>query len=253
MEKQYDLVEAIVVSGSGKNTEMIRRNMGQAASAYLAKKLNHIQSMGISWGKSIYMLAEEFQSAEQPHIQLVPLIGGMGQNHVAYHSNHLAFQLAQQLSASSSYVYAPAFADSADMKQQLARSKDVEAVLHEGHRVDFAIVGVGSLTPQTTAIEMGYLNTQDIESLKAAGAEGDLNSWFFDANGQIVDHPINDRIVGLSPDDIRDIPEVMVMAEGGHKADSLHTALDTGLANIVVTDEQTAVHLLKKRSDTEQS
>ncbi|HLS08210.1 sugar-binding transcriptional regulator, partial [Lentibacillus sp.] len=234
-----------------KNTEMIHRDMGQAASAYLAKKLSHIQTMGISWGKSIYALAEEFQSDEQPHVHIVPLIGGMGQSHVAYHSNHLAFQLAQQLNASSSYVYAPAIADSVEMKQQLVQSKDVAAVLDEGSSVDFAIVGVGSLTQQTTAIEMGYLNTKDIESLKAAGAEGDLNSWFFDADGQIVEHPINDRIVGLSPDEIRETPEVMAIAEGEHKTDSLHTALTSGLANILVTDEQTAENLLKKCSTLE--
>lgn len=230
---------------------MIHRDMGQAASAYLVKKMSHIQTMGISWGKSIYALAEEFQSAEQPHVHIVPLIGGLGQSHVEYHSNHLAFQLAQQLNASSSYVYAPAITDAPEMKQQLVQSKDVAAVLDEGKHVDFAIVGVGSVTKRTTAIEMGYLNGKDIDSLENSGAAGDLNSWFFDAKGQVVEHPINDRIVGLSPEEIRGIPEVMAVAEGRHKTESLHTTLDAGLANILVTDEQTAQNLLKKCSDPE--
>ncbi|SFB00265.1 DNA-binding transcriptional regulator LsrR, DeoR family [Lentibacillus halodurans] len=252
LEKQYNLQEAVVVSGANKGTEMVRRNMGRAASGYLSKRLSQIQTLGISWGKSIYTLVEEFQSIEYPHIHLVPLVGGMGQEFVEYHSNQLSFQLAQQLNASSSYLYAPAIADNADLKQKIVQSKDVASVLEEGKQVDLAIVGVGGMTRQTTAIEMGYLRDKDIDSLKEAGAEGDLNSSFFDVNGREVNHPINDRIIGTSLDEIKEIPEVMAIAEGKHKVNSLHIALKTGIVNVLVTDDQTAEGLLRNCSRYEQ-
>lgn len=249
LEKQYALTEAIVVSDSDEFPGATRRAVGEAASAYLRNKLPNIQTLGVSWGKTIRTMVERFQGVEQSHVHLVPLIGGMGQSHVEYHSNQLAFQLARKLNASSSYVYAPAFADNKEMKAQLIKSKDVTAIIKEGEKIDFAIVGVGSVTRETTGIEMGYMNETDIQSLEASGAKGDLNSWFFDDDGNEVNHPINDRIIGANLDRIREIPEVMALAEGEHKVSSLHTALRAGLVNSLVTDERTAASLVKGFDD----
>ncbi|SFE12031.1 DNA-binding transcriptional regulator LsrR, DeoR family [Lentibacillus persicus] len=249
LERQYALTEAIVVSDSDEFPGATRRAMGEAASAYLRNKLPTIQTLGISWGKTIRSMVDRFQGTETPHVHLVPLIGGMGQSHVEYHSNQLAFQLARKLNASSSYVYAPAFADNKAMKAELIKSKDVAAIMEEGKKIDFAIVGIGSVTHDTTGLDMGYLNASDIASLEASGAKGDLNSWFFDADGNEVSHPINDRIVGANLDRIRRIPEVMALAEGEHKVPALHTALRAGLINSLVTDERTAANLVNVFGD----
>lgn len=246
LETKYDLKEAIVVSAPDKSSETIRRHMGQAATAYLTKQLNDTKKIGISWGKSLYSFVEEFQSKEYSHIHLVPLIGGLGQNHLEYHSNQLSFSMAQQLDARASYLYAPAIADSAELRHSLMNSKDVAAVLEDGRTVDIAIVGVGSVTNETTAVDMGYLKEEEIASLKADGAAGDLNSSFFDGMGRLVDSPINDRIIGIGLEDIRAIPEVIAIAEGEYKTDSLHIALKAGFINVLVTDDKTAERLIEK-------
>ncbi len=249
LEKQYGLSEVIVVARENRGADMVRRNMGQAASSFIIKKLNRIETLGISWGKSIYTFVEEFESSDHPHIHLVPLVGGMGQKFVEYHSNQLSFKLAQKLNASSSYLYAPAFSDNVDLQKSMVKSKDVASVMEEGKEVDFAIVGIGGMTSQTTAIEMGYLQEEDIDSLKTSGAAGDLNSFFYDVEGQTVKHPINDRIIGVSLNDIKKIPEVMAIAEGEHKVNSLQTALSNNMINILVTDDQTAEGLLENVQD----
>ncbi|SEP77752.1 DNA-binding transcriptional regulator LsrR, DeoR family [Virgibacillus subterraneus] len=245
LEKKYGLHEAVVVSVSNKGPEMVRRRLGQAATAYLSKKINQLNTIGVSWGKSVSTFVEEFQSQQQSHIHLVPLIGGMGQGFVQYHSNHLSFQLAQQLNTSSSYLYAPAVAETADLKHAIKNSKDVAAVLEEGRKVDIAIVGVSSPSCESTMVGMGYLNEQDVRTLKDSGAVGDINSCFYNRDGQLVQHPINDRVIGLDLEEIKEIPEVLAIAEGAYKAEGLHVALKSKYLDVLVTDDKTAESLLE--------
>jgi DNA-binding transcriptional regulator LsrR (DeoR family) len=81
-------------------------------------------------------------------------------------------------------------------------------------------------------------------TLREAGAVGDLLGLFCDASGKPVDHPLNARVMALSPDDLRRIPVTIMAAGGLHKAPVMHGVLRAGYVNRLATDELTARALL---------
>ncbi|SES92006.1 DNA-binding transcriptional regulator LsrR, DeoR family [Oceanobacillus limi] len=240
IESKYGLNEAIVVSTSNSGPEMVLRNLGKAAADYVNNKLDDITTIGISWGKSVHALVEAFPFQERKHVHLTPLIGGMGQKFVHYHSNHLTFQMAQKLNTSSSYLYAPAMVESAELRNHIIGTKDVHDVLQKGREVDLAIVGVGNPTNNNTMVEMGYLTEEDRNYLVNSSAVGDINSKFFDSNGDQVEHSLNDRTIGIDLLDLQRIPEVVAIVNGVHKIEGLHIALQKKYLSTVVLDDITA-------------
>jgi DNA-binding transcriptional regulator LsrR (DeoR family) len=79
-----------------------------------------------------------------------------------------------------------------------------------------------------------------VGSLRERGAVGDLLGTVLDAAGRPIDHPINDRVIGIGLDDLRRIPNVILAAGGAHKAPIIRAALRIGVVGTLVTDEATA-------------
>jgi DNA-binding transcriptional regulator LsrR (DeoR family) len=94
-------------------------------------------------------------------------------------------------------------------------------------------------------IEAGILSEGELAELHAVGAVGDIALRFFDANGNAVDHPINERIVGLDLPQIRRIPRVIGVAGGLEKLPVIRGALRGGLLNVLITDRSVAEKLLE--------
>ena len=67
-----------------------------------------------------------------------------------------------------------------------------------------------------------------------------------DADGELIDHPINDRVIGLSLDDLNKIENVILAAGGLQKVPVIAAALKRGFVDTLVTDENTAMALLDK-------
>ena len=112
-----------------------------------------------------------------------------------------------------------------------------------------AIIGVGNPHEDSTLEKVGYLKAEDATSLREAGAAGDVGFRFFDDNGMLVDHPFNERVVGVHFEQLKEIPTVIAIADGTHKIRSLRGILANGLINVLVIDEQSAVQLVKNKTN----
>lgn len=67
---------------------------------------------------------------------------------------------------------------------------------------------------------------------------------YFDKNGEWIDCAWNNRIIGLHLDDIKKIPEVVCVAAGAQKTESIYIASQHHLFTTLVTDLDTAKNLL---------
>ena len=62
--------------------------------------------------------------------------------------------------------------------------------------------------------------------------------------GQIVDHPLNRRVIALAPEDLRPIPTVILASGGPDKVPAIRAALALGIVDTIVTDERSAAAVL---------
>jgi DNA-binding transcriptional regulator LsrR (DeoR family) len=93
--------------------------------------------------------------------------------------------------------------------------------------------------------QSGILTDAEIDELTSLGAVGDIALRFFDKHGAAIDHPVNDRIIGLELDQIRRIARVVGVAGGADKFEVIRAAVTGGLVNVLITDEQTGRRLLR--------
>jgi len=83
-----------------------------------------------------------------------------------------------------------------------------------------------------------------LKSLAGAGAIGDVLCHFIDADGRVVDHPVNKRVVAVGLGDLRKVPKFVLAAGGKRKAPAIRAALKATRARVLITDEGAANALL---------
>jgi lsr operon transcriptional repressor len=141
-------------------------------------------------------------------------------------------------------IPAPIVASTPELAAALKAEPAIQQVLEQACGVEQAIVGVGTPTADATIVQMGYLEADDVRTLRDRSVVGDILGQFFDASGQVVRLPIHDRRIGIELSDLTQIPKVVGVAGGLHKVDAILGALRGGYLDVLVTNELAALRLL---------
>ena len=89
-------------------------------------------------------------------------------------------------------------------------------------------------------IKTGYAHCQWVITPGEIVNAGDIIGTVIDAHGSPIDHPINEKVIGIGIPDLARIPNVILAAGGTHKIPVCRAILGLGLVNTFVTEEATA-------------
>ena len=120
----------------------------------------------------------------------------------------------------------------------------IREVFRRSENLDLAIVSVGDLSPSSTFVSYGLLEKEEMASLQRAGAIGDILCRFIDADGQIVDHDVNRRVVAVDPRALRMSRKIVLASGGWHKLAVFRAAMKLLSPHVILTDEQVAERIL---------
>jgi DNA-binding transcriptional regulator LsrR (DeoR family) len=84
-----------------------------------------------------------------------------------------------------------------------------------------------------------------LAALKADGAVGDMAGQIFTLSGETHPSQYNRRIIGITLDDLCNIPLVIAVAAGQDKAEAILGALRTSAIKVLCTDDQAAREILR--------
>ncbi|MEJ5247474.1 sugar-binding transcriptional regulator [Caldilinea sp.] len=247
LEAAYGLDEVIVVSTPGYAQSEVVPRLGVAGAAYLARILGDQQVLDLSWGTTLLALIDALAPQNLPDLRVVQMLGGLGRLESETYGADLTIRMAQTLGARMRLLPAPGIVSSKIVRDALLEDANIAETLALAARADLAVVGIGAPAPGSVVMQTGILSEQELAELKAMGAVGDIALRFFDENGQPVDHPINDRIIGLDLEQIKRIPRVVGVAGGEGKYDVIRGAVRGHLVNVLITDEITAARLLEEK------
>lgn len=244
LEKKYGLAASIVIDSKDLTLEEIEKMAAKSAAFYLNKQLKTAKSIGISWGKAIRRMVDHFPYSNHSNLSVVPLIGGMGDDFVNIHSNQLSHDLAKKVRGKSKYLYAPALLANEQLADALKSNQAIESVLNDGLNVDIAVVGIGNPYERSTMEEIGYLSREDIEELRNHQIVGDINSRFYNEQGEEAACKINQSIIGVNLPSIKQVPEVLTIAADEQRFKAIEVAIEHQLVNVLVTTDVIASKLL---------
>lgn len=250
VEAAYGLDEIIVVSIDSDLQSDVRPRLGAAAANYLARCLNEQHLLDLSWGTTLLAVIEALAPQNLPDLRVVQMLGGLGRLDAETYGAELTLRLAQVLGAKQRLLPSPGIVASKMVRDSLLQEVNIAESLQLAARADLALVGLGVPEPESVIRQAGILTDAELSELRHAGAVGDIALRFFTADGQPVDHPINDRIIGLDLDQIKRIPHVIGVAGGEGKFEVIRGALCGKLIDVLITDERTAHRLIQEKPKT---
>jgi deoxyribonucleoside regulator len=218
------------------------RHLGAQAAQYLGSLLDDGTTLGVSWGTAVYEVANALHPpAHYPNLTVVQLIGALNSINPEIDGPELARRIAWSYGGRYQLLPAPLIVDSRAMRDGLMNDRRVRQVLERAQLADVALVGIGTVDPEMSSlIRAGFLTTYELSQIAARGAVGDVCGIHFDEDGNILDIPVNQRVVGIPAGDLKRIPIVVGLAAGQSKSRPILGALRAGLVNTLFTDETTA-------------
>lgn len=240
LRAEFGLKDAVIVP-TPQDPETVAAMVGLAAGEYLAQHLARatVQVFGVGWGNTLREAIRHIPQRDLPHVCVTSMMGGLTQG-LDLNSFETAGELARRLNARCSYLAAPIYAGSAASRDTLMAQDVFAEVLARMAQVDLAFLSLGDLSPRSLLIRHGLPKDITVASLKAAGAVGDVLGQFLDARGMPIDHPINDRVIGLPSARLASVGTVVLAAGGRNKRHVIAAALRGSIPGVLVSDEDTA-------------
>ena len=238
----FDLADAIVVPAPADEAE-ITTVVGHAAGTYLTDQMKDGMSLGVGWGATLHMSLKALGGQPCQRLSVVSLLGGMTHSR-AVNPSAVARRIADAFGADCYQLTAPVMVADEAVRASLWSEPGLRDLLERARRVDLALVSVGDVSEEATLFREGILPRSALASLQAAGAVGDVLCHFIDAEGRVVDHPVNRRVVSVDLDDLRRVPRIVVAAGGRRKVAAIRAALKATGAGVLITEEGAARGLL---------
>lgn len=247
LKKQFKLKNAYVISWqSDTRQNSLRNQLGRAAARVFSSLIKPKQVIGIAWGTTVGATIEAYSGDEYDEIKVVQLVGVLGSSRHAYSGQALVEQLALKLGGDGVYLYTPFMVDNADTARVLRNDHSVRESIAMGQNCDIALLGVGSTNPEYCSLfQGGHISEEDLNILQQEGAVGDVSGHYFDIDGNMSEVEFHQRLVGITKDDLFNIPFRVGVAGGIAKAEAILGAVSGGYLNALVTDSQTASRVLE--------
>lgn len=223
----------------------IGKAIGNAAGLYVSSQLHDNMRLGVGWGATLYGSLQTLSHAEMQGVEVISLLGGIVEAR-RFNPAEFAWQFANAVGADCFLLAAPAIVDSANTKRALIEKCGLDKVLQRAEGMDMALLSVGNMSASSTSFRFGFFSEEDRQSLMKAGAVGDLLFNFYDANGKLIKHSINDRVVSMPVDKIRKVPRRVMISGGNEKLDALMGAIKLMDCNVIITNEDTARNLIAR-------
>lgn len=241
LEGRYGLERAIVIP-KPQDAAATADIIGSVLGSYLTDQIRENMTIGLGWGRTLSASLPTIPQQDVSGISIMSMLGGLTRVSGA-NPSEFAWRLADRLSAECYLMAAPVFAPDARTREALLSHPGIQEIFRRAKQLDMAIVSVGELSPFSTVSEHLLLERDELAALERQGAVGDVLCRFIDIDGNIIDHPVNDRVVAVDPRDLKGARKLVLASGGWQKYAVIRGAMKLLHPHVLVTDELVAERL----------
>ncbi|MCL6596888.1 MAG: sugar-binding transcriptional regulator [Firmicutes bacterium] len=247
----FDLAFAYVVPQADHEAAQFEA-LGRAAAFFLSRHAHDWPTIAVGWGRTVSHIPRHIPADirlpdSKAEAEVVEMVGAFSTTSSPLRLLRVVDGLAERLRRTAKALPAPAVAPDVETRDALLRHEPILDVLRHARQADLAIVSLGTANSHSTLYQLGLLTENDLGLLRAQGAAGEILGRFFDGSGAPLPSPFHDRLIGLTLEDLRALPRVLIVAGGEGKREALLAALRSRLATHLVTDDDTARWVLEHR------
>lgn len=242
LQDKFGLQRAVVVDTRDDHAETLRTQVGQVAADLLAELSGPDDVLGVAWARSVGAMAKSLPRL--PGVSVVQLTGAVALPGSGDSSFDIVRDVARAAGGPAYVYYAPIVLPDPATARALRRQSDVARAFSQVSRVTRAVIGLGLCAPgQSTLYDA--LSERDHAELRERGVLAEVCGVFLSSEGEPVDTELAQRVIAIGADELRAIPDVLVVAYGAAKVPAARAALRSGLINGFVTHGTFARALLE--------
>lgn len=235
-------IRDVLLVPSDQDPELVLREIGRTAAAYMLHHLDAIKAIGLTGGSSVYHVVEAMKSlnvkAEYGNVSVVPARGGLGS--ISEHqANTLAERLARKIGGKYETLYMPDFLSEMSI-EVLMNEPAIKKALDRINTIDFLVFGIGMADVMA---QRRSLEEPQIASIKDKGAVAEAFGFYFNQEGEIV-YEIS--TIGISLDTFKGLEHLIGVAGGEEKAEAIVSVCRLNRNLILVTDEKAARRIIEE-------
>ena len=242
----FGLQEVIVIPAVGSTSSSLLNAIGNVGANFLLEHIRDGDVLSITPGTTVQAVVQSIEATRQYQVEIVPILGSI-QGEIESDMNYLATQMADRLGAKSYQLHAPAFMDTEEHCEVLRAMEPVKRILDIGRNANVALLGVGTVDPEASRfVQFTALAAEEMNEIaNGCGGVGEISAHVYDIDGQPCSQAYSDRVIGLTLDEIRQIPYRIGVAASEAKALPIYGALRGGYLHALITDEAAARGVLE--------
>lgn len=234
--KRFPIQRALIALDYHDEEEQ-RRQVGTLVSNHLATNLKDGMIVTVGQGRNVASVAEYSSPLHRKNCHFICGIGGTHRPGDVINSDHISRLLARKFGGTSESLYAPAYVENTELKMHLLQNGTIKDTLDRARRADIALVGIGDMNDQSYMVQLGWFTPQEINDASLnLGVIGDIAGYdFFNLIGEHVNTVMDERVIGLSMEELKNIPCVIAIASENTKTMAIMGAMRTGAIDIIAT------------------
>lgn len=236
----YGLKDAFVVPAA-IDPLMVNTGIAEAASMYINERLSPDCYINIGYGDTPSRILNNLATLAENTLTCVSLTGGV--------SYYLPDTRSNVFNAKLHLIPAPLLASSKEMAKAMHEETSVLEISRMISLSLITVVGIGAMHESATIFKSGILNHNDLLYLEMRGAVGDVLCHFIDKDGQLIDTPVEDRLISTPLDTLKKLQNVVGVAAGESKVEAIRATLKGKYLDVLITDDITAAKLVQNMSN----
>lgn len=246
LEEKYNLKRAVVIPNPNFASEDLLRELSIAGGNYLLSMLSDNLTVGVAWGRTLYNLGTHLTPTSSYNgLSVIQLVGSLNMEDALKQSDEITRIVSQKLNAQPYFIYAPTYINNEVTKDVMLSEDSIKLVFDKMKTCDIILYSIGEVGGIYSSFKKVMMSKEELETIKAK-AVGNICMWYFDNEGNIIDLPLHNRLMGIDIDTLKKVPEVICIAGGKEKENAILGGLRGGMMNTLITDYNTAINILEK-------
>lgn len=236
--ERFGLKDVFVVPAA-RTLDNLKESIAQAAAMYILRRAESGAYINIGYGDTTSRVLNHLATAAESPLNVVSLTGGVNYYLPTEHPSNV-------FNARLYLTPAPLLVSNGELRDALRAEPDIREIERMVPLSAMSVVGIGHMGEDATIIQNGILTKNDFTILHMKGAVGDILSHFIDEAGQVVSPDLERRLMATPLEVLRKLDNVIGVAGGEGKESAILAVLQGGYLDVLITDEDTAAHLLDR-------
>lgn len=233
----------VLVVPDGADAHSSLRRVAKATADWLPGLLGAGDRLGVSWGQTVFEVAEAASRTPKPGLTVVQLVGSLA-TPLGFAAEICSANLARQFQAECINLHAPLLLSSVALAQQLVQEPAIARQLRAVGQCNKTLFAAGSCAEDSHVVASGVVDRAQLRQYLKRGATAVICGRFIDADGVAIPGEMDARMVGVTLPQMTGKEMGLLVASGPDRAEPALAAIRGGYATHLATCARTARDML---------